>query len=111
MEYLIPIGNSGSIIIIPWHIGLVGLVTCDGFVGRPISNLRKMMSYTYMSYSEPAAKPVVFYANKQSDHSAVRESSASYHPLKLPLLKASGGLVMQGRLSIQAGIQVNNSSC
>ena len=60
MEYLIPIGKSGSIIIIPWHIGLVGLVTCDGFVGRPISNLRKMMSYTYMSYSEPAAKPVVF---------------------------------------------------
>jgi hypothetical protein len=49
--YLIPIGKSGSIIIIPWHSGLVGLFTRDGFAGRPISNFRKMMNYTYMSCS------------------------------------------------------------
>ena len=49
--YLIPIGKSGSIIIIPWHSGLVGLFTRDGFVGRSFSGLRKITHYTYVSFS------------------------------------------------------------
>ena len=46
-----PIRISGSIIIIHWHSGLVGLFTRDGFVGRSFSGLRKITRYTYVSFS------------------------------------------------------------